>query len=102
MGYYDVPTLEKKEYEVKGTVTISSEEYRDILDHACELKLYAKQEHEDWRKERDRADEAKKEVNRLNAKLSELNEWLEDNPSAKMNFKEWKLEKLAKENESEE
>lgn len=94
-----MPEMEKKEYEVKGTVTISSEEYRDILDNICELKIYAQREHDDWSKEYSRANELKREIEKLNKKIEELNEWFDDTPEAKQMFKEWRLEQLAKESE---
>ena len=46
---------EKKEYPVAGTVTISSEEYRDLVRQTVELKMKARKEHDDWYEQMNKA-----------------------------------------------
>lgn len=97
---------EKKEYEAKGTVTISTEEYRDLIERVQELKAAGQREHDDWYKEYCRAGDLEKKVKALEEKIAEVdkkmalvNEWFSLYPANAEAFKEFKLRKIAQEEE---
>jgi hypothetical protein len=89
---------EKKEYETKGTVTISTEEYRDLIERVQELKAAGQREHDDWYEEYNRARDLEKKVKALEDKVAEFNAWIDsdDRPDQNLRsvFKQWKLKKL--------
>lgn len=93
MGWIFDIDKEPKQYETKGTVTISSEEYRDLVCENVELRVKAQKEHEDWYREYQRAESLEKEKKALKSKLDELNEWLSVSEPARNSFKEYKLAK---------
>lgn len=57
--------FEKKEYEVKGTVTIGTEEYRDLIEEVTRLRIAGQREHDDWLAERIRADKLESKIKEL-------------------------------------
>ena len=84
----------KKDYEVNGTVTISTTEYKDMIARVYELKAAGAKEHEDWRKEYYARQDLEKKVSTLTAKVNELDAWLESDDEARSKFRLWKLEKM--------
>ena len=92
---------EEKNYEVHGTVTISTEEYRDLIQGMCELREKGQREHDDWYKEYSRANDLEKRLKACEEKLTEINEWFDSDDSLRPKFRLWKMEKSEKE-ESEE
>ena len=93
--------VEEKSYEIHGTVTISTEEYRDLIQGMCDLRSKGQKEHDDWYKEYNRANDLEKKLKKCEEKLLEINEWLDNDDSSRQIFRAWKLGKLEKE-ESEE
>lgn len=85
---------EKKEYDYKGTVTISTEEYKDLVSKVYELKIAGQKEHDDWYKEYSRANELEKKNKDLSSKLDVFNTWLEGSEEIRAKFKLWKLEQM--------
>lgn len=59
---------EKKEYPVSGTVTISCEEYRDLIGSLYELKAKAQKEHDDWYEEYQKGCKKDNEIKELKEK----------------------------------
>lgn len=92
---------EEKNYETHGTVTISTEEYRDLIVGLCELREKGQREHDDWYKEYQRANDLEKKLKVCEEKLLDINNWFDSDDSLRQRFRLWKLEGLEK-NESEE
>lgn len=87
---------EEKIYEMHGTVTISTEEYRDLIRGLCELRAKGQKEHDDWRHEYTRANDLEKRLKSCEEKLIEINSWLDSDDSLRPKFKLWKVERLEK------
>ena len=73
----------KSEYNVQGTVTISTQEYKDLLNRVTELKIAGQKEHDDWysvMKERDKyreESEAKtKTIDTLTEEINTFKTWI--------------------------
>lgn len=81
MGWPFEIKKESKEYEVNGTVTIGTDEYRDLITENCELKIKAQKEHDDWYKEYNRAKDLEKKLEACEEKLSEVNDWFDSDAS---------------------
>ena len=92
---------EEKNYEVHGTVTISTEEYRDLIQSVCDLRTKGQREHDDWYKEYQRANELEKKLKTCEEKLSEFVNWFDSDDSLRPKFRLWKAEML-EQKESEE
>lgn len=88
--------LENKEYDIQGTVTISTNEYRDLIAQAYTLKAAGQKEHDDWYTEYKKREEFEKKVNDLTKKLDEINLWFEEDDASKTKFKLWKVEQIDK------
>jgi len=88
---------ERKEYETKGTVTIGTDEYRDLIEEVEELRAAGQKEHDDWYKEYRRADDLEKKVKALEERVAEFNAWIDSDDHFEQNlrsaFKQWKLKK---------
>lgn len=56
------PIEEEKEYDTKGTVTISTEEYRDLIRRTYELKTQGQKEHDDWYEQYRECERLKKDM----------------------------------------
>ena len=93
-NWKDREEYENKEYEVHGTVTISTEEYRDLITQAEKLYAAGQKEHDDWYEERRRAEKAEDSLKKAEASLAELTEWLDSDESLRPKFKLWKVEKM--------
>lgn len=64
----------KKEYPVLGTVTISTEEYRDLITEKYEALKDKQEESERWYREYSRANEAERQFNELKKKIEQYEE----------------------------
>lgn len=83
---------EKKEYETKGTVTISTEEYRDLITAAIELKAKGQREHDDWYKEYSARTELEGKLKKAEEKLQRFEDWMDSDNSLRPKFRLWQLE----------
>ena len=109
MGWnYEADEDERKEYPVVGSVTLSTEEYTDLVAALFKARKKADKEHSDWYDEytnhgktKDKVKELEKTVESLKTRNAELMEWLGSNEELLAKFKLWKSEKLIKEQESE-
>lgn len=101
---------EKKEYPVSGTVTISCEEYRDLIGHIYELKAKAQKEHDDWYEEYNKGAQKEKDLKELKEKSDEIwgklklyYEFVNSDDEVKVKYKDFvakkKLEELKEEEE---
>ena len=88
--------MEQKTYESKGAVTISTEEYRDMITKMYALHAAGQKEHDDWRKEYKRADDLQKKLDEAEKRLVSFDVWLEDDDASKAKYKLWKVEQLEK------
>jgi len=102
MGWSFEIEKEAKEYEVKGTVSIGTDEYRDLITENCELKRKAQKEHDDWYREYNRANDLEKRLKACEEKLSEVNAWFDSDDSLRPKFRLWKMEQIEKEESEEE
>lgn len=85
--------VSEKDYEIKGTVTISTEEYRDLINEACTLRAKGQKEHDDWYDEYNKRRELESKLSKCETKIQEFNDWLNSDDSARTKFKLWKVEK---------
>ena len=70
---------EKKTYSIIGTVTIGTDEYRDLLIEKCEAKADADKQRNDWYKEYVRANKAEEENKKLREEVDKLKQYIKDN-----------------------
>ena len=95
----------KKEYPSVGVVTLSTDEYRDMMEAIYKARKAADSEHEDWRKEYQKRSDLEDQIKKLeeNAetitkKLQELTDWMAAENLADK-FKLWKTQKMMTEEE---
>ena len=88
--------IEKKDYETKGTVTISTDEYRDMIRQMYDLHRAGQKEHDDWYQMMKERDSYKDKYETDHKRLVEFDAWLEDDGESKTKFKLWKVEKEGK------
>lgn len=77
---------EKKEYGFVGTVTISSEEYRDLIERAIDAE-------NDASKQRDKWFEEYKQTEKLRKKLINFEDFLKSKEEAYEMYMAWKTER---------
>ena len=92
--------MEEKEYEVKGTVTISTEEYRDLISEVYDLHSRGQKEHDDWYKEYIRANELEKKNTSLENKIKEYEYFINSDDVLKEKLKSWRLEQMLEKEEN--
>ena len=85
--------LEEKEYEVKGTVTISTVEYKDLIRTISKLQAAGQKEHDDWYHKYTECEKLKTDLETKEAKIAEITAWFDDCPESRIAFREWKLNK---------
>lgn len=100
---------ERKEYPVVGSVTLSTEEYTDLVRALFKTRKKADSEHNDWYNEykdhettKKKVKELEERINNLQNRVSEFTEWINTRDELSTQFRAWKNEKLIKEQESEE
>lgn len=85
---------EEKVYELKGTVTIGCDEYRDLIRRVEQLKIAGQKEHDDWYKVYSEKGALEKKYEELKKKYEEMQKFFSDN-ELNESFKLWKFEKQA-------
>lgn len=85
---------QKREYDVKGTVTISTEEYRDLIEEKEQLWQAGQKEHDSWWEEYKAKNELEKKVSKLQAKIDVFEEFLADHKTVKEDYDNFCLRKL--------
>lgn len=93
--------LEKKEYETKGTVTISTEEYRDLIAMNYELQHRGQKEHDDWYKEYNERRDFENKYRELNKKWSLFQDFLSDHLTVKEDWENYMNKKRLEELDNE-
>jgi hypothetical protein len=84
---------EKKTYDFTGTVTISTEEYRDLIERAIRSELEAEKSRSDWFKEYNRADLAEKKFADTSKGFKELAEFIKSDEDTYAMYMAWKAER---------
>ncbi len=87
---------EKKVYDFQGTVTITTDEYRDLLNEVNRLKFAGQKEHDDWYKEYNLRTALEKEIKALSKRINEIDAWFDEDDVARTKFKLWKVEQIDK------
>ena len=70
---------DKKTYSIVGTVTIGTDEYRDLLTEKFEALAKEKSSRDDWYKEYIRANKADEENKKLREEVDKLKRYIKDN-----------------------
>ena len=97
----DMSNLAASEYS-DGTVSISSREYRSLVEQISETRRLADKEHQDWHDEYYKNSDLEKQIRKLKADLdavSQYKDWVKSDETLETKFKLWKLETEEKENE---
>lgn len=85
--------MEKKEYEYKGTVTISTEEYKDLITD----KFSAQNEIEDYRRrywdEQNTVSELKDKIEALEMDQKNYRDFVNSSPEITNFYKQWLINK---------
>lgn len=89
---------DKKEYPSLGTVTISTDEYKDLIQRIADLKVKGQREHDDWYSEKRRADALDEDLREAEAFIAEINEWFDADSEGHFRtaFRLWKVAKEEK------
>lgn len=99
------PKEEEKEYDTKGTVTISTEEYRDLIRETFDLKAQGQREHDDWYAQYKECENLKQQVESLKKAVNAYNEYINSTETRKSDYglylRELKLRELDEANEDE-
>lgn len=84
MSFKEIPqeTCLDTKYEFMGTVTISCEEYRDLIRTVAELKAIAEREHEDSLQNWSEMSKCKDKIKNLENEI----EWYEDTVAMKDDY----------------
>ena len=88
---------EVKEYDMKGTVTISTDEYRDLIREVYDLKAKGQREHDDWYKEYNRARDLDEQVKALKRRVERFEEFLADHKTVKEDWENYSNKKRLEE-----
>lgn len=70
---------EEKKYSIVGTVTIGTDEYRDLLQEKFEAQKRADNLNSKWYDEYKRAQDLQKQVDALKAKIDKLESFIRKN-----------------------
>lgn len=70
---------EKKKYSVMGTVTIGTDEYRDLLTEKFEAQKEASENNTRWYEQYNKARNLEDENTRLKNELEQLKRYIKDN-----------------------
>ena len=77
---------EKKEYEVKGTVTISTEEYRDLIESVANLRIKGQKEHDDWYEQYRECETLKKQLEASKKAVDTYNKYINSTETRKSDY----------------
>ncbi len=70
---------EKKVYSVIGTVTIGTDEYRDLITEKCDAEREVDRQRSEWYKEYARAQKLEEKNKKLTEKLDSIEKYLKEN-----------------------
>ena len=69
---------EKKTYSVVGTVTIGTDEYRDLIIEKCNAEKEADRQRNEWYNEYNRAQKLEEKNRKLSEKLDSLEKFIKE------------------------
>ena len=81
---------EKKTYSVVGTVTIGTDEYRDLIIEKCKAEREADRQRTEWYNEYTRAEKLVAKNTKLSEKLDSLEKYIKEN-NEEDSFELWLL-----------
>lgn len=93
----------KKEYKVIGTVTIGTDEYRDLIEAVKDTEIEKQKNWDKYWQYYSKCSELEKKIEKLeqlNDKVAEMSLFINSDDNIKTKFKLWKLER-EEENEDE-
>ena len=82
---------EKKTYTVVGTVTIGTDEYRDLIEGLCEAKKETDRMRSQWVEQYNKAKALEEKLNELQPRYNELTEFVHSQKGILSEFKLWKI-----------
>lgn len=85
---------EKREYPVTGTVTISTEEYRDLIEEKELLWQKGQAEHDSWWDEYRKRECAETKAKKLQEKVNDFEAFLLAEPAVKEEYDNFCFRKL--------
>ncbi len=78
---------EKKTYDFKGTVTISTEEYRDLIEKCAELKADYSKRNSDYYEEYRKRQDLEKQLKEMQEELINLRRYVNAKEETRLAFK---------------
>jgi hypothetical protein len=78
---------EKRTYDYKGTVTISTEEYRDLIEDCAELKAKFEDYRSKFWAEQNKVTSLQTELNLAKIELEDLTRWKNSKEELRLAFK---------------
>lgn len=81
--------MEEKQYEYKGTVTISTEEYRDLIKGAFEAEKEAESYRSRYWEEQGKTSELKKKVETLEKGQKNYRDFVNSSTECTALYKQW-------------
>lgn len=70
---------EKKTYSVVGTVTIGTDEYRDLITEKLQAEREAERQRNEWYREYSECQKLKEENKKLKERLDKVEKYIKDN-----------------------
>ena len=93
---------EVKEYDIKGSVTISTQEYKDLIAKVYKLKQAGQKEHDDWYNMYNKCSDLEKQLKSAQASVEKYTAYINSSEIRKADYVGWdrakRLEEL-KDNE---
>lgn len=86
--------MEKKDYEVKGTVTISTEEYRDLIVSAIEQEKEADRYRSQYWEESNKRSKAEEALKPMREKYELLLAFINDSEERVKDYKFWLAQRV--------
>lgn len=88
---------EVKEYDVKGSVTISTQEYKDLIAKVYKLKQMGQREHDDWYNTYNKCSDLEKQLKSAQANVEKYSAYINSSEIRKADYVGWDREKRLEE-----
>lgn len=83
---------EKKTYSVVGTVTIGTDEYRDLIENLKDAQKEAEEQRSKWWEQYSKLQNTEKELKAVLERLKELEAFVRSDEAVSTKFKLWRIE----------
>ena len=83
---------EKKTYSVVGTVTIGTDEYRDLIENLKDAQKEAEEQRSKWWEQYSKIQKLETEMKAGIEKLNELEAFVKSDEAVSTKFKLWRIE----------